>query len=150
MLSKYDHKNSYFKKKITENTLNEYSAFINEDIAFVEIDYKKYDYLIYKEGNEFCLGYESYKKPLIPFFMKGYYFVKERHAVVSPSIKSKKERDSEVLEEMVKIKEKKITFEESFFYPIFKAERRKLIEKVNHNTHREQLLSKLKKEKERN
>lgn len=148
MLSKYDYKNSHLKRKITENTLNEYSAFINEDIAFVEIDYKKYDYLIYKEGNEFCLGYESYKKPLIPIFMKGYYYVKERYAVVSPSLKTKKERDLEVLEEMLKLKEKQITFEESFFYPLFKAERVKIMKNVDYLMQRNQLISKIKKQEE--
>lgn len=148
MLSKYDYKNSYIKRKLEEIRLEEESVFSYEDIAFVEIDYKKYDYLIYKEGNQFCLGYESYKKPLIPFLMKGYYYVKERYVVVSPTLKSKKEREFEVLEEMLKIKEKKITFEQSFFYPLFKAERRKVMENVDDIMQRNHLLSKIRSEDE--
>lgn len=148
MLSRYDDKNSYIKRKLEKIRLEDASYFVGDDIAFIEIDYKKYDYLIYKEGYELCLGYESYKKPLIPFFMKGYYFVKERHAVVSPSIKSKKERDIEVLEEMLRIKEKKITFEQSFFYPLFKTERRKIMENVDDIMQRNHLLSKIRSEDE--
>lgn len=99
-----------------------------EGDLFVEIDFLDYDYLVlldYRGGNlQFNFGKEAVQKSKIPFIKKRYY-VLHTWAFSIPEYGTSRVNVhiNEVLEEMVRIKEGKTTFEGSFLYVYYREDR---------------------------
>lgn len=132
MLSKFHHMNTWYAKKIVasreliqgkrwsnsiEKWVNDINPACPKDKEFfieVGVDVPDYDYLIYQSDNG------TYTNPRILFgteekkeatrFSKPIYYVQEHHLRLIA-------KDEElVLKEMMRIKNKEIYFDESFFY----------------------------------